>query len=169
MGFDEYVRLRGEKLVRLARLLVRDRHLAEDLVQEVLGRAYVRWDRISRADDIDVYVRRMLVNKHISWRRRRAAGEYAIDTSAPHLDRAGPIDIGAEAAERDAAWQLIAELPAKQRATVVLRYYEDLDDAMIARILQCSQATVRSQAMRALATLRRRLAAVPALTGKDAR
>ncbi|GAB3836968.1 SigE family RNA polymerase sigma factor [Dactylosporangium cerinum] len=165
--FDEYVRLRGDRLVRLARLLVRDRHLAEDLVQEVLGRAYVRWDRVSRADDVDVYVRRMLVNRHISWRRRRSSTEVAIDTSATHLDRAGLGDIGTETAERDAAWQLIAELPPKQRATLVLRYYEDLDDATIAQILQCSQVTVRSQAMRALATLRRRLAEVPALR-KDA-
>jgi RNA polymerase sigma-70 factor (sigma-E family) len=168
IDFDEYVRLRGERLVRLARLLVRDRHLAEDLVQEVLGRAYVRWDRVSRADDVDVYVRRMLVNRHISWLRRRSSTEVAIDTSAAHLDRAALGDIGAEAAERDAAWQLIAELPPKQRATLVLRYYEDLDDATIARILRCSQVTVRSQAMRALATLRRRLAGVPALTRKDA-
>ncbi|HTJ33051.1 MAG TPA: SigE family RNA polymerase sigma factor [Dactylosporangium sp.] len=167
MSFDEYVRLRGDRLVRLARLLVRDRHLAEDLVQEVLGRAYARWDRVSRADDIDVYVRRMLVNRHISWRRLRSSTEVAVDTSAEHLDRAGNGDIGAEAAERDAAWQLIAELPPKQRATVVLRYYEDLDDATIAEILRCSPVTVRSQAMRALATLRRRLAAQADLTRRD--
>jgi RNA polymerase sigma-70 factor (sigma-E family) len=165
--FDEYVRLRGDRLVRLARLLVRDRHLAEDLVQEVLGRAYARWDRVSRADDIDVYVRRMLVNRHISWRRRRSSTEVAVDTSAAHLDRAGLGDIGTETAERDAAWQLIAELPPKQRATLVLRYYEDLDAATIAQILQCSQVTVRTQAMRALATLRRRRAEMPALR-KDA-
>ncbi|MER7280243.1 SigE family RNA polymerase sigma factor [Dactylosporangium sp. NPDC000244] len=155
MGFEEYVRLRGERLVRLARLLVRDRHLAEDLVQEVLGRAYVRWDRVSRADDIDVYVRRMLVNRHISWRRRRSSSEVATDAFG---DLAAATDIGAEAAERSAAWALIADLPPKQRATIVLRYYEDLDDATIACILGCSQATVRSQSMRALATLRRQLA-----------
>ncbi|WP_344614090.1 SigE family RNA polymerase sigma factor [Dactylosporangium salmoneum] len=167
MSFDDYVRLRGERLVRLARLLVRDRHLAEDLVQDVLGRAFVRWERISRAEDVDTYVKRMLVNQHISWRRKRSSSEVAVDTSAGHLERADPADIGAEAAERDAAWQLIAELPPKQRATLVLRYYEDLDDAAIGEILRCSPVTVRTQAMRALATLRRRLVDEAALTRKD--
>jgi RNA polymerase sigma-70 factor (sigma-E family) len=159
--FDEYVRLRGARLVQLARLLVSDRHLAEDLVQEVLGRAFARWRKITNGGDPDVYVRRMLVNAHISWRRRKSSSELAVDTVA---DRSDGVDVGHDAAERDAAWRLVAELPPKQRAAVVLRYYEDLDDAAIAEILECSAVTVRTQIMRGLATLRQRLSAPPAFT-----
>ena len=140
--------------MQLARLLVRDRHLAEDLVQEVLGKAFVRWKKIAEVGDPDLYVRRMLINAHISWRRRRSSGEIATGTVGDRTDRA---DIGAEAAERDSAWRLIADLPPRQRATIVLRYYEDLNDESIAEILQISTATVRSQAMRALTKLRERL------------
>ncbi|WP_238007400.1 SigE family RNA polymerase sigma factor [Dactylosporangium sp. AC04546] len=166
MSFDDYVRLRGERLVRLARVLVRDRYLAEDLVQEVLGKAYARWDRISRVDDPDMYLRRMLVNSHISWRRKRSSSEVAADIPSFYPDRSDGGDIGTETVERDAAWRLIADLPPKQRTTLVLRYYEDLDDATIARIMRCSPVTVRTQAMRALATLRARLAGTPALNRK---
>jgi DNA-directed RNA polymerase specialized sigma24 family protein len=73
--FEEYVRVRGPALVRLARLLTRDAHLAEDLVQDVLGRAYPRWPGIIRSDDPDLYLRRMLVNANISRWRRRASRE----------------------------------------------------------------------------------------------
>ena len=145
--FDDYVRLRGERLVSLARLLIRDRHLAEDLVQEVLGKAFVRWKKIAAGGDPDLYVRRMLINANISWWRRRSSQEMVT-----------------AAADRDAAWRLIAELPTKQRVTIVLRYYEDLSDERIAEILDISTATVRSQAMRALEKLRRQLDVPSALT-----
>jgi RNA polymerase sigma-70 factor (sigma-E family) len=164
--FDDYVRLRGERLVRLARLLSHDRHHAEDLVQEVLAKAFVRWRKIAGVGDPDLYVRRMLINAHASWRRRRSTGELAVSDVG---ERADGTDVGAEAASRDAAWRLVAALPLKQRATLVLRYYEDLDDATIAEILQCSPATVRSQSMRALATLRRQLAAGPVTPGRNRR
>jgi RNA polymerase sigma-70 factor (sigma-E family) len=150
--FDDYVRLRGPALVRLARLIAGDRHLGEDLVQEVLTRAYPRWSRIVAGGAPDVYLRRMLVNAHVSWRRKRSSGEVADDTT--RVERAGDADVGAEAADRDALWRLITRLPPKQRVTVVLRFYEDLDDTAIAEILGCSPATVRTHTMRALATLR---------------
>jgi RNA polymerase sigma factor (sigma-70 family) len=100
----------------------------------------------------------MLVNAHATWRRRRSSHEIATGDIG---DRVDPADPGAAAAERDAAWRLVAELPPRQRATLVLRYFDDLDDAAIAAILDCSPVTVRTQAMRALATLRERLAADP--------
>jgi len=152
--FEEYIRLRGPALVRLARLLTRDAHLAEDLVQDALGRAYPRWETIVRHDDPDVYLRRMLVNANISRWRRRASREVV-----GHLpdEVADGSDTGAELAERDAMWTALAGLSRKQRATVVLRYYEDLDDNTIATILDCSPVTVRTHAMRALAALRSRL------------
>jgi RNA polymerase sigma-70 factor (sigma-E family) len=150
--FDEYVRLRGPALVRLARLIAGDRHLGEDLVQEVLTKAYPRWHTILSGGRPDVYLRRMLVNAHVSWRRKRSSGEVA--DGAERVDRADRADIGAETAERDAVWRLITRLAPKQRIAIVLKYYEDLDDAGIAEILGCSPATVRTHLMRGLAALR---------------
>ncbi len=154
MTFEEYVQQRGPALVRLAGLLVGHRHLAEDLVQEVLAKAYARWDRIVRADHPDRYLRRMLVNAHASWWRRRS---YHESVGVPALDGPAPGAPDTEIAERDALWRLIVTLPRRQRAVVVLRYYEDLDDVAIAQILDCSPVTVRTHAMRALATLRAEL------------
>ncbi|MEH1125109.1 SigE family RNA polymerase sigma factor [Micromonospora sp. CPCC 206061] len=153
MTFEEYVLTRGPALVRLARLLVGDDHRAEDLVQDVLAKAYPRWARICRTDQPDLYLRRMLVNARNSWWRRRANRELAV---AEPTDGARP-DASDPAADRDAMWRLVAALPDRQRAVLVLRFYEDLDDAAIAGILGCSAVTVRTHAMRALATLRGRV------------
>ncbi|MEU7974065.1 SigE family RNA polymerase sigma factor [Micromonospora sp. NPDC049089] len=153
MTFEEYAFARTSALVRLARLLTGDEHRAEDLVQEVLARAYARWGRISRTDQPDAYVRRMLVNTHNSWWRRLSSREISV---AAVLDRAGGVDEAAGVAERDALWRLVCDLPARQRTVIVLRYYEDLDDSSIAEILACSTGTVRTHAKRALAALRRR-------------
>ncbi|MFD2766573.1 SigE family RNA polymerase sigma factor [Micromonospora eburnea] len=156
MTFEEYVGSRGPALLRLARLLTGDEHRAEDLTQDVLARAYVHWRKIAGADRPDVYVRRMLVNANHSWWRRRSSRELALDTFA---DRADHDDLSGEAADRDEMWRLIRSLPDRQRAVLVLRYYEDLDDATIAQILDCSPVTVRTHAMRALAHLRERCGA----------
>ncbi|MGW3892791.1 SigE family RNA polymerase sigma factor [Micromonospora chokoriensis] len=153
MTFEEYAFARTSALVRLARLLTDDEHRAEDLVQEVLARAYARWGRISRTDRPDAYVRRMLVNAHHSWWRRRSSREVSV---AAVTDWAGAADEAAVVAERDALWRLVRELPRSQRTVIVLRYYEDLDDTSIAEILACSAGTVRTHAKRALATLRKR-------------
>lgn len=161
MTFEEYVSSRGPALVRLARLLTGDEHRAEDLTQDVLARAYLHWRKIARADRPDVYVRRMLVNANTSWWRRRSNRELA---TAEFAERAGRGDLGGEAADRDEMWRLIRALPDRQRAVLVLRYYEDLDDATIAQILDCSPVTVRTHAMRALTHLRERFAA-PATNG----
>lgn len=161
MTFEEYVASRGPALVRLARLLTADHHRAEDLAQDVLSRAYVHWRRIQRTDRPDMYVRRMLVNANVSWWRRRVNREMSV---AWVDDRPSAADVGAGAADRDEMWRLVAVLPQRQRAVLVLRYYEDLDDATIAEILDCSAVTVRTHAMRALATLRQRFAAQPAQT-----
>jgi DNA-directed RNA polymerase specialized sigma24 family protein len=107
----------------------------------------------------------MLVNAHVSWRRKRSSTEVAdgaarvVGAGDRAVGRDGDVgDVGAETVEREAVWRLITRLPPKQRVTVVLRYYEDLDDVAIAEILGCSPVTVRTHAMRALATLRGRLA-----------
>lgn len=153
--FDDYVASRGAALLRLAFMLTGDRHLAEDLTQDVLIRVYGRWSRVSGVEQIDSYVRRALVNAHVSWRRRRSSGEVPL---AEPSDAARPDAVSTDgseaAADRDQAWRLLATLPRRQRAVLVLRYYEDLPDREIADVLGCSAGTVRSQASRALATLR---------------
>ncbi|MEU7872227.1 SigE family RNA polymerase sigma factor [Dactylosporangium sp. NPDC049140] len=151
MTFEEYVAARGQALVRFAALLTGDEHRAEDLVQEALTKAYLRWAHIRRGDDPDVYLRRLVLNGSRSWWRRRRNRELVVTVND---EVAVPGELDAEAVERDALWRLIRALPQQQRAVVVLRYYEDLDDATIARILDCSAVTVRTHAMRALGRLR---------------
>lgn len=152
--FDDYVASRGAALLRLALMLTGDRHLAEDLTQDTLIRVYGRWSRVSGMEQVDAYVRRTLVNAHVSWRRRRSSSEVPL-AEPSEAGRADAGDDGSEAAaDRDQTWRLLATLPRKQRAVLVLRYYEDLSDHEIAEVLGCSASTVRSQASRALATLR---------------
>ncbi|WP_327639946.1 SigE family RNA polymerase sigma factor [Kribbella sp. NBC_00482] len=149
--FDEWVAQRGAALLRFAYLLTRDHARAEEAVQDALIAAYSRWTRICRGQDPEAYVRRSIVNADISrWRRflRRETPTADLTPSG-----SGP-DHAETQAEQDAVWALCATLPSKQRAAVVLRYYEDLPDADIAKILGCSPATVRSQIHRALASLR---------------
>ena len=149
--FDAWVGQRGAALLRFAYLITRDHSRAEEAVQDALVAAYSRWTRICRDGDPESYVRRSIVNADISrWRRffRRES-----PTADPFVHSPGP-DHAVAQAEQDAVWALCATLPAKQRAAVVLRYYEDLPDAEIAKILECSPATVRSQIHRALASLR---------------
>jgi RNA polymerase sigma-70 factor (sigma-E family) len=150
--FEEYVLARGVALVRFARLLTGDEHLAEDLVQDVLAKAYVQWRRVSGLDRPDLYVRRMVVNAHHSWRRRLVNREIAV---AAVRDTATGRDAAAELADRDVVWRLVRQLPPRQRTVIVLRYYEDYDDVTIAELLQCSEGTVRTQAKRALGKLQR--------------
>jgi RNA polymerase sigma-70 factor (sigma-E family) len=151
--FEEWVHSRGTAVTRFARLVTGDVHRADDLVQEVLARAYVNWRRISDADQPDMYVRRMVINMNASWWRRRSNRERVLAHPPDHPDaRLADVDL----VERDEMWRLLRRLPQRQRAVIVLRYYEDLDDASIAEILGCAGATVRSTAARALATLRQR-------------
>ncbi|WP_344664529.1 SigE family RNA polymerase sigma factor [Catenulispora yoronensis] len=171
--FDDYVASRGAALLRLAFMLTGDRHLAEDLTQDTLVRVYGRWSRIAGMAQVDAYVRRTLVNSHVSWRRRRSSGELPLAEPAEATTPNAGADVAADGAEasadRDEAWRLLATLPRKQRAVLVLRYYEDLSDQEIAGVMGCSPATVRSQASRGLATLRGNLRGVAALggVGKD--
>jgi RNA polymerase sigma-70 factor (sigma-E family) len=148
--FEEFVVARGGALLRFALMLAGDRHGAEDLVQSVLARAYPRWSRIEAMERPEAYLKAALVNEHLRWWRRRANRE--VPVAAPAEREVA--DTTSAHASRDAAWALLGRLPRRQRAVLVLRYYEDLPDAEIATILHCAPATVRSQAARALATLR---------------
>jgi RNA polymerase sigma-70 factor (sigma-E family) len=158
-SFEEFVEQRGEALLRFALMLSGNRHAAEDLVQSVFARAYPRWSRITSVEWPEAYVKAAIVNEHLSWWRRRSSGEVPV---AMDGGRVGGVtgDPAAAQASRDAAWELLARLPRRQRAVLVLRYYEDLSDGEIAAVLGCTPSTVRSQAARALSALR---AAVPTM------
>ncbi|MBW4719128.1 SigE family RNA polymerase sigma factor [Saccharothrix obliqua] len=149
MEFAEYVARQRPALMRFATVLTCRTWLAEDLVSDVLGRAFERWDRISGMAEPHAYVRRMVVNEYLSWRKRltRTSPRAEIEPRA--------VSDGAdERAERDAMIRRLAALPRKQRAAVVLRYYAGLSDQEIATQLGCREPTVRSQIHRALKTLR---------------
>lgn len=148
--FDAYVAARRAALMRFACVLTGQSWLADDLVSDVLGRAYERWARIGSLDDPHAYVRRMIVNEHLSWRRARARTAPDADVGA---GIAVPDDTDAHAA-RDEMLRRLDTLPRKQRAAVVLRYYAGLSDTEIAAELGCRESTVRSQIARAFAALR---------------
>ena len=152
--FPDFVDERLDALVRYTTALTCDPHLAQDVVQEVLIRVQRNWARISTLADPGAYVRRMLVNEYLSWRRRRANSDLAM--SHPLLAEVGSVvdDPASGLAERDAMRVRIARLSRRQRAVIVLRYYENLTDAEIAEVLRCSPATVRSHVSHALAALR---------------
>lgn len=149
--FDEFVTHHGPELLRLAYMLSGSREQAEDIVQNALVKASRRWDAVTAADRPIAYVRTIVVREHVSWWRRLSNRE--VPGTIP--DRAGDDLLAAVIAETDAMWRLLATLPRRQRAVLVLRYYEDLADRDIAGLLGCSEATVRSNASRGLATLRR--------------
>ena len=152
--YENFVRAHLPRLLRYATMLTGDREQAADLVQDVLVKAYRRWQRISDADHPDRYVLRMVTNDFLSWRHSRSARLIAVGDPP---DEPAPDDFTADQAARDDMWQRLARLPRRQRAVVVLRYYEQLADPDIADLLGCAQATVRAHAFKALTTLRHRL------------
>jgi len=134
----------------MAYLLTHNRADAEDLVQAALAKAYQAWDRIEDRGAVDGYVRRAMVNTHISWWRRRRVEEYPTDDIPEQAvaDHAGDSEL------QDALRRAIERLPRRMRAAVVLRYYEDMSEAEIADVLGVSQGTVKSTVSRAVAKLR---------------
>lgn len=164
MDFEEFVIARGAALLRLATMLTGDPHSARDLVQSALATCLRHWSRVEAARYPDAYVRQVLVREHLTRRRLRSSQEAVVSDQVLAADRTArpAFGVGASAAQdpgdtvssREAAWQLLARLPRRQRTVLALRYFEDLSDAEIATVMACSQATVRSNAARALATLR---------------
>jgi len=161
MAFAEYMSARQPSLLRTAYLLTGDRHAAEDLVQSALAKLYLSWDKVQRRELLDGYVRRIMVNENNSlwrraWKRKEVATPLVPDAEAP-ADRH---DHG----EKSALWEFVQTLPRKQRTVIVLRYYEDLSEAETAQILGISTGTVKSQASRALASMRARVHEQPVLS-----
>jgi RNA polymerase sigma-70 factor (sigma-E family) len=146
--FDEFVAARSSRLLRTSYLLTRDHGLAEDLLQTALAKAWFAWSGIE--DDHEAYVRKIIVNTYSSWWRRKWHGEHPTEEL--------PEEQGADHADGSAGahdlWAALGRLPRRQRAVVVLRYFEDLTEAETARVLECSVGTVKSQTSKALAKLR---------------
>jgi RNA polymerase sigma-70 factor (sigma-E family) len=150
--FREYVATRGNALFRSALLLTGHRQDAEDLLQTALTKLAQRWQAVHRSGAPDAYLRTTMYHQWISWWRRHRSGQaYAIDAA---LEAPATGDLATEGALRIALAKVLSQLTAKQRAVIVLRYYEDLPESEVARILGCSVGTVRSQTGRTLARLR---------------
>ena len=153
LTFTTYVRARGRMLLRTARSLTSNASDAEDLLQTALTKTYLAWERIEDHRALDGYVRRALVNTRTSQWRKRRVDEYAVE-ELPEPKALPEPDPAEQQAVRDAMWRAVLKLPARQRAMVVLRYYEDLSEAATAELLGVSVGTVKSAVSRALAKLR---------------
>ncbi|MFT4110122.1 sigma-70 family RNA polymerase sigma factor [Propionicimonas sp.] len=152
--FEAYVRERSEGLVRLAWLVTRNGDDARDAVQDALAALYPRWARLPDGARLEAYVSRSVVNACLAVLRHRRADPVA----DPSLLVSPPIgvDHAGRVVEADRVWRWCGELPAVQRAAVVLRFYRDLDYADIAPVLGCREATARSHVHRAVAAMRAR-------------
>ncbi|NNN37356.1 SigE family RNA polymerase sigma factor [Streptomyces sp. S3(2020)] len=151
-SFSSYVKARQPVLLRTARSLTANPCDAEDLLQTALTKTYVAWERIEDHRALDGYVRRALLNTRTSQWRKRKVDEFATD-EIPEPELGGD-DPAEQQALHDAMWRAIMKLPARQRAMVVLRYYEDLSEVQTAEVLGVSVGTVKSAVSRALGKLR---------------
>ncbi|MET8326781.1 SigE family RNA polymerase sigma factor [Streptomyces sp. NPDC005181] len=152
-SFSSYVRARGPVLLRTARSLTANPSDAEDLLQTALTKTYVAWERIEDHRALDGYVRRALLNTRTSQWRKRKVDEFACD-ELPEQEAAPAPDPAEQQSLHDAMWRAVLKLPDRQRAMVVLRYYEDLSEAQTAEVLGVSIGTVKSAVSRALGKLR---------------
>jgi RNA polymerase sigma-70 factor (sigma-E family) len=155
--FEEFSREQLPGLVRFAAVLTGDRDLAQDLVQEALVRAHLRWSRVAETDRPDLYLRKMVVNGYLSWRRRwyqRAVRSVSDTTWFQEPEAADP---ATRIADHEQLAGLLSGLSRPQQAAIVLRFYEDRTDDEIADVLGCKAGTVRSHVSRGLAVLRVRM------------
>jgi RNA polymerase sigma-70 factor (sigma-E family) len=148
--YIEYMRARLHHLHRTAYLLCGDAHFAEDLVQSTALALYRKWHRVQAADNIDAYVRRVLVNEFLGERRRPWSRVVLVDRTP---EQAAPESLSGE--ERQGLRAALTQLPPRRRAVLVLRYLCDLSVEETAGVLGCSTGTVKSQAARGLATMRK--------------
>lgn len=149
--FSTFVRTHSTALLRSAYLLTGDRQAAEELLQDTFARLYPQWSRVSQAEVPIAYVRRSLTNNFLNGRRRRSASDLLF---ADPPERGYDPDLAARLSDRDLVRNLLDSLPPKQRAVLVLRFFDDLSDAQIAADVGCRAATVRSIVSRGLQTLR---------------
>jgi RNA polymerase sigma-70 factor (sigma-E family) len=149
--FRDFMHARWPAMVRLAYGLTGDQGHAEDVAQAAFARAYASWPRVQRSGDPDAYVRRIVINENRNRFRKRRVAERLTDSAL--IDVEGT-DATREYDERSALVGALQRLGPRQRAVIVLRYWLDLTEHETAAVLSCSVGTVKSQASRALATLR---------------
>jgi RNA polymerase sigma-70 factor (sigma-E family) len=162
--FVEFFTTAWPRLLRTTYAVCGDAQVSEDAVQDAFVKAYAVWGRVRRADDSFAYLRRMAINEVFSRKRKASSRRERLSAAVPEPRRAGsddPFRAG------DEVWAAVVALPPRQRAVVVLRYYEDLSEAQIADALGCRPGTVKSQASAAMATLRARLGAGNPVTEGD--
>lgn len=151
-AFTAFAAASGGRLRRTAYLLCGDWQLAADIVQEALIKVYVAWPRLEKGGGLATYARKTVVSVATDMHRKKSSTELPSEIS-PHL--ASSTDIERSIADRDAVVTALAALPTRQRACVVLRYYEELSVSETAAALSCSEGNVKSQTSRALATLQK--------------
>jgi RNA polymerase sigma-70 factor (sigma-E family) len=164
-AFTEFAQASSGRLFRTAYVLVGERQLAQDLLQEALVKTYVAWPRLRDVGKAEAYTRRTMVTTLISWRRRRSFHERPVE----YLPEVPVEDDKETLAAQDDLWAQIRLLPPRQRVAVTLRYCEDLTEAQTAELMGCSVGTVKRQVSSGLTKLRERLgadAALPSLEEK---
>ncbi|WP_181310754.1 SigE family RNA polymerase sigma factor [Nocardioides campestrisoli] len=150
-AFTEFVAARSAALHRTAYLMVGDRGLAQDLLQEALTKTYVAWPRLRDPRRAEAYTRKAITTTAIGWYRRKGWTAERPGTEAPDLGRPGH---EGQVAERDWLWRALLDLPPRQRAALVCRFYDDLSEAQTAEVMGCAPGTVKSQVSAGLAKLR---------------
>jgi RNA polymerase sigma-70 factor (sigma-E family) len=160
--FEEFVANRAAVLLRYAHVLTGDPHRAEDLVQSALASCYRHWSRV-RPGEAERYVRKAILNAHLTWWRRLGRRRESSTADVSGVVTPATVMASADAGleDRDEVWRALATLPPRQRAVLVLRYYDDLTEEETARQLEVTVGTVKSQHAKALRSLRAHLAATP--------
>lgn len=153
--FSDFVAARSPSLLRTAYLLVGDRGLAHDLLQEALTRTWAAWGRIKDPQKAEAYARRALTHTAISWYRRRSWNSERPAEVLPDFPSPGHEDRLADGVvAKEHLWRALQELPPRQRVAVVCRFYDDLSEAETARVMGCAVGTVKSQVHAGLSKLR---------------
>lgn len=157
MQFEEFAREQLPGLVRFAAVLTGDRELAQDVVQDALVRAHRGWRQLAAADRPELYMRKIVVNGYLGWRRRWYQRSVRPAADVLRLREVAEPDPAGRIADADQLTGLLSGLSRAQQAAIVLRFYEDRADDEIAAVLGCAPGTVRSHISRGLSSLRVRL------------
>ena len=160
-AFAEFVAARSASLYRTAYLMVGEHALAQDLLQEALTKTYVAWPRLRELANAEAYTRRAITNTAISWSRKKSSHERPTETLPDRGTTVGGAD---DLDDRDWLWAELQRLPPRQRAAIVLRFYEDLSEVQTAALMGCAVGTVKSQVSQGLTRLRQQVGVDRALT-----
>lgn len=154
VAFTDFAAARSRSLQRAAYLMVGDVQLAQDLVQEALTKTYVAWPRLLSPHAAEAYTRKAITTTAISWFRRKG---WDNERATEHLPESQGAGHGDQVVQKEWLWQALQALPARQRAAIVLRFYEDLTEVQTARTMGCAVGTVKSQVSSGLKKLREQM------------